>query len=133
MNTKTNDTAINYALQILANPLQPRLLYWLGFRPFDEVELGQLLPQISTSGVARELAKLADLAIVNPIRNHNDKWSLTEQGTALRELMLSLCVWGQHQMDDAADRPSAQIVEPEKNASLSELVQYGTILDQYFN
>lgn len=133
MDNAIENTGMNRALQILSNQSQPRLLFWLGFRPFNEDELDQLLPNSNSHEIDDNLTSLRDLGIVSPVRNHEERWSLTENGHSLRDLMISLCVWGRHQVDNDAERVSDQIVEPEQGASLSELVKYGTTLDKYFN
>ncbi len=132
MTNTSNKTGIDFALQVLSNEWQPRLLFWLGFRPFDEAELQQLLPDATDKTVANDLTSLQKLGIVNPIKDDDHKWTLTEAGGSLRDLMNSLCIWGSHQIYDEEDRVPGQIVEPEKQASMKELVEYGKALDKYF-
>lgn len=132
MDNATNKTGINFALKVLSNDWQPRLLFWLGFRPFDEGELKQLLPNATDDTVQRHLNCLQQLGIVNPIQDDDNKWSLTDAGDSLRDLMLSLCVLGRHQIDNEEERIPGQIVEPEKQAGMKELVRYGETLDKYF-
>ena len=43
----------------------------------------------------------------------------------------TMSVWGRQQMDDSANRASTQIVEPEKDASMSELIKYNEKLNEY--
>lgn len=133
MTNATNKTGINFALQVLSNEWQPRLLFWLGFRPFDETELQQLLPNATDTTIEHNLTCLQKLGIMNPIKDDDHKWTLTDAGASLRDLMFSLCIWGRHQIDDEEDRIPGEIVEPEKQASMKELVAYGKTLDKYFH
>lgn len=128
----TKKTGINFVLQVLANDWQPRLLFWLGFRPFDETELQQLLPGASAETIRHDLRCLQNLGIMNPIKDDDHKWTLTDAGDGLRDLMLSLCIWGRHQIDNEEDRIPGQIVQPEKQASMKELMAYGETLNKYF-
>lgn len=132
MDNVTNQTAINFALQSLSEKWQPRLLFWLGFRQFDADELTQLMPGSTADTVADYLATLQEMGIVNPITDDDDKWALTTAEDALRDLMISLCIWGRHQIDHQEERVPGEIVEPEKQASMKELVAYGQKLNKYF-
>ncbi len=60
-----------------------------------------------------------------------NKFSLTDDGNDLRNMILTMSVWGRQQMDDSANRVSTQIVEPEKDASMSELIKYNEQLNKY--
>ena len=59
-----------------------------------------------------------------PLNNNDD-------GNDLRNMVLTMSVWGRQQMDDSANRASTQIVEPEKDASMSELIKYNEKLNEY--
>lgn len=45
--------------------------------------------------------------------------------------MISTSVWGVQQQDDNADRQSMQIVEPEMDASIKDLVKYTDTVKKY--
>lgn len=86
--------------------------FWLGFRTFTKQELLELIPALSEEELSAKLCQLQNLRVANPIRDTENKYSLTEDGEQLRRLMMSLSVWGAQQQDDNADRQSVLVVEP---------------------
>lgn len=46
-------------------------------------------------------------------------------------MVVTMGVWGRQQMDDSANQISDQIVEPEADASIPELIEYNKKLDKY--
>lgn len=74
---------------------------------------------------------MQNLRIVNSNKDENDKYTLTDNGTDLRNMVVTMGVWGRQQMDDSANQISDQIVEPEADASISELIEYNKKLDKY--
>ncbi|MBB1080284.1 helix-turn-helix transcriptional regulator [Limosilactobacillus sp. STM2_1] len=131
MTEKKDLCGVGYTLDVLEDKWQPRIIYWLGFRPFSIDELQQLLPDLTAVALNDELASLQNLRIVNPVKNNEGKYSLTEDGNDLRNMVVTMGVWGRQQMDDSADKASAQIVEPEANASMAELIKYNEKLGKY--
>lgn len=127
----TSKSGIDYSLQILQDEWQPTLIFWLGFRPLTLAELGQLVPKLSEAELQTELAKLQNLRIANPVKDTANCYSLTGDGNDLRQLMISLSIWGRHQINDDEDKQSALIIEPESDAKLSELVKYNKFLQEY--
>lgn len=127
----TSKSGIDYSLQILQDEWQPTLIFWLGFRPLTLDELDQLVPKLSEADLQAELAKLQNLRIANPVKDTANCYSLTEDGNDLRQLMISLSIWGRHQLNDDEDKQSPLIVEPEADAKLSELVKYNQFLQEY--
>lgn len=127
----TSKSGIDYSLQILQDEWQPTLIFWLGFRPLTLNELDQLVPKLSEADLQAELAKLQNLRIANPVKDTANCYSLTEDGNDLRQLMISLSIWGRHQLNDDEDKQSPLIVEPEADAKLSELVKYNQFLQEY--
>ncbi|MBD5807101.1 transcriptional regulator [Lactobacillus sp. 0.1XD8-4] len=131
MTEKKDLCGVSYTLDVLEDKWQPRIIYWLGFRPFTIDELRQLLPNLTAVALNDELASLQKLRIVNPVKDKEGKYSLTEGGNDLRNMVVTMGVWGRQQMDDSADMTSDQIVEPEANASMEELIKYNEKLDKY--
>lgn len=131
MTEKKDLCGVSYTLDVLEDKWQPRIIYWLGFRPFTIDELRQLLPNLTAVALNDELASLQKLRIVNPVKNKEGKYSLTEGGNDLRNMVVTMGVWGRQQIDDSADVTSDQIVEPEANASMEELIKYNEKLNKY--
>ncbi|WP_432775223.1 winged helix-turn-helix transcriptional regulator [Limosilactobacillus reuteri] len=86
---------------------------------------------IASVALNEEITSLQNLRIVNPVVDEENKYSLTDDGNDLRNMVLTMSVWGRQQMDDSANRASTQIVEPEKDASMSELIKYNEKLNEY--
>lgn len=131
MADKKQDNGISYALQILNDRWQPTMIFWLGFRPLTINELSQLMPDLTRDRLDSELAVLQNLRVVNPIKDTENKYSLTDDGEDFRQLMNSLSIWGQQQIDDNDDVISSLIVEPETDAKLSDLVKYTKLIKKY--
>lgn len=126
-------SGIDYALSILQDQWQPTLIFWLGFRPLTLDELHQLVPKLAGDELKAELARLQNLRIANPVKDTENCYSLTTDGTDFRQLMISLSMWGKQQMNDDEDKVSPLIVEPETDAKLSELIKYNQFLREYIN
>lgn len=131
MTERKDRCGVNYTLDVLEDKWQPRIIYWLGFRPFTIDELHRLLPELTLVALNDEIASLQNLRIVNSNKDENDKYTLTDNGTDLRNMVVTMGVWGRQQMDDSANQISDQIVEPEADASISELIEYNKKLDKY--
>lgn len=131
MTERKDQCGVNYTLDVLEDKWQPRIIYWLGFRPFTIDELHRLLPELTLVALNDEIASLQNLRIVNSNKDENDKYTLTDNGTDLRNMVVTMGVWGCQQMDDSANQISDQIVEPEADASISELIEYNKKLDKY--
>lgn len=131
MTEATNENGLKYATKILQDEWQPTLIYWLGFRPFDMAELSQLIPELSEDQLASKIHDLQNLRVVGPVKNSEQRYSLTDDGEQLRHLMISTSVWGVQQQDDNADRQSMQIVEPKMDASIKDLVKYTDTVKKY--
>lgn len=127
----TSKSGIDYSLRILQDEWQPTLIFWLGFRPLTLDELHQLVPKLSEEDLQAELAKLQNLRIANPVKDTENCYSLTEDGDDFRQMMMSLSIWGRHQINDDEDKQSTLIIEPESDAKLSELVKYNKFLQEY--
>lgn len=126
-------SGIDYALSILQDQWQPTLIFWLGFRPLTLDELNQLVPKLAGDELKAELARLQNLRIANPVKDTENCYSLTADGTDFRQLMISLSMWGKQQMNDDEDKVSPLVVEPETDAKLSELIKYNKFLREYIN
>lgn len=126
-------SGIDYALSILQDQWQPTLIFWLGFRSLTLDELHQLVPKLAGDELKAELARLQNLRIANPVKDTENCYSLTTDGTDFRQLMISLSMWGKQQMNDDEDKVSPLIVEPETDAKLSELIKYNKFLREYIN
>lgn len=131
MTEKKDQGGVKYTLDVLQDEWQPRIIYWLGFRAFSVDELQRLLPELDTVTLNDELASLQNLRIVNPVSDQANKYSLTVAGEDLRNMVVTMSVWGRQQIDAAQNRASDQIVEPEFNASLDELLDYKDQLERY--
>lgn len=131
MTEKKDECGVKYTLDVLEDRWQPRIIFWLGFRPFAIEELHQLLPELTDVALNEEITSLQNLRIVNPVVDEENKYSLTDDGNDLRNMVLTMSVWGRQQMDDSANRVSTQIVEPEKDASMSELIEFNEKLNKY--
>lgn len=94
-------------------------------------ELLMLLPKLSNDQLSAELHTLQNLRIVNPVKNDEDQYSLTDDGDQLRQLIVSSSLWGLQQQDDNEDLISANVVEPENTASLRDLVKYNDTVEKY--
>lgn len=129
--TEKKQCGINYTIEALQGRWQPRIIFWLGFRTMTGDELLQLVPGIDAEKLTQGLAKLQNLRVVNPVCDKEDKYSLTDTGQDLRNVMTAMAVWGRQEMDDSADEVSAKIVEPDAFAGMYELVKYNQILDNY--
>lgn len=70
------------------------------------------------------LQRLRLNGVVNPIKDDQQKWALTNEGSDLRNILLSLSIWGRHQIDDQEEQTPELIVEPERVADLKELVRF---------
>lgn len=127
----TSKSGIDYSLRILQDEWQPTLIFWLGFRPLTLAELHQLVPKLSEEDLQAELIKLQNLRIANPVKDTENCYSLTADGSDFRQTMISLSIWGRHQINDDEDKQSALIIEPESDAKLSELVKYNKFLQEY--
>ena len=72
--------------------------------------------------------------VVNPIKDDQEKWTLTSDGDDLRNMLISLSVWGSQQMDDQEEVNPELIVEPERVANLKELVKFRDgVVRKYMN
>ena len=91
-----------------------------------------MLPDLTDVALNEEITSLQNLRIVNPIVDEENKYSLTGDGNDLRNMVLTMSVWSRQQMDDSANRVSTQIVEPEKDASMSELIKYNEKLNEIY-
>ncbi|MCD7123073.1 winged helix-turn-helix transcriptional regulator [Limosilactobacillus albertensis] len=123
MTERKDQCGVNYTLDVLEDKWQPRIIYWLGFRPFTIDELHRLLPELTLVALNDEIASLQNLRIVNSNKDENDKYTLTDNGTDLRNMVVTMGVWGRQQMDDSANQISDQIVEPEADASISSTIK----------
>ncbi|MCD7112822.1 winged helix-turn-helix transcriptional regulator [Limosilactobacillus agrestis] len=131
MTEKKNECGVKYTLDVLENRWRPRIIFWLGFRPFTIEELHQLLPDLTDVALNKEITSLQNLRIINPVVDEEHKYSLTNDGNDLRNMVVATSVWGRQQIDVSANQVSAQIVEPEKDASMAELIKYNEELDKY--
>lgn len=59
---------------------------------------------------------------------------MTSDGDDLRNMLISLSVWGRQQMDDQEEVNPELIVEPERVANLKELVKFrDNVVRKYMN
>ena len=80
------------------------------------------------------MQKLRQNGVVNPIKDDQEKWTLTSDGDDLRNMLISLSVWGRQQMDDQEEVNPELIVEPERVANLKELVKFRDgVVRKYMN
>lgn len=133
MKNNSQQSGFEYARKILADPNQAGLVFWLGFRPFNEEELTVLMEK-SNDVLEAALQQLRENDVVNPIRDDQEKWTLTNEGDDLRNMLISLSVWGRQQMDGQEEIIPQLIVEPERVADLKELVKFRDgVVRKYMN
>ena len=123
----------DYAKDILTDPNQVVLIFWLGFRAFDEDEL-VVLTENSKESIGSALQHLREIDVINPIKDDQQKWSLTNDGDDLRSILLSLSVWGRQQLDDREEITQQLIVEPDRAADMKELLKFrDNVVRKYIN
>lgn len=123
----------DYAKDILTDPNQVVLIFWLGFRAFDEDEL-VVLTENSKESIDSVLQHLREIDVINPIKDDQQKWSLTNDGDDLRSILLSLSVWGRQQLDDREEITQQLIVEPDRAADMKELLKFrDNVVRKYIN
>lgn len=123
----------DYAKDILTDPNQVVLIFWLGFRAFDEDELVVLIEN-SKESINSALQHLREIDVINPIKDDQQKWSLTNDGDDLRSILLSLSVWGRQQLDDREEITQQLIVEPDRAADMKELLKFrDNVVRKYIN
>lgn len=123
----------DYAKDILTDPNQVVLIFWLGFRAFDEDEL-VVLTENSKESIDSALQHLREIDVINPIKDDQQKWSLTNDGDDLRSILLSLSVWGRQQLDDREEITQQLIVEPNRAADMKELLKFrDNVVRKYIN
>lgn len=133
MMSNSKQSGFEYAKKILADSDQAGLVFWLGFRPFNEDELSTLI-ESSDADIELALQKLRQNVVVNPIKDDQEKWTLTNDGDDLRNMLISLSVWGRQQMDNQEEIIPELIVEPERVANLKELVKFRDgVVRKYMN
>lgn len=72
--------------------------------------------------------------MVNPIKDDKQKWTLSNGGEDLRNMLISLSVWGRQRMDDQEEIIPQLIVEPEQVADLKSLVKFrDEVVRKYMN
>lgn len=126
-----NNNGVDYTLDVINNKWQPRIVFWLGFRPFDATDLTDLIGDITVEQLMAELQALQKLRIINPLTSGDDKYSLTEDGQHLRNVIISAGVWGRQQIDETAGIPAVQIVEPERDADMDQLLKFRKLVENY--
>ena len=123
----------DYAKDILTDPNQVVLIFWLGFRAFDEDEL-VVLTENTKESIDAALQHLREIDVINPIKDDQQKWSLTNDGDDLRSILLSLSVWGRQQLDDREEITQQLIVEPDRAADMKELLKFrDNVVRKYIN
>lgn len=123
----------DYAKAILDDPNQVGLIFWLGFRAFDEDEL-VVLTEKTKESIDSALQHLREIDVINPIKDDQQKWTLTNDGDDLRSILLSLSVWGRQQLDDQEEITQQLIVEPDRAADMKELLKFpDNVVRKYIN
>ena len=123
----------DYAKDILTDPNQVVLIFWLGFRAFDEDEL-VVLTENSKESIDSALQHLREIDVINPIKDDQQKWTLTNDGDDLRSILLSLSVWGRQQLDDQEEITQQLIIEPDRAADMKELLKFrDNVVRKYIN
>lgn len=123
----------DYAKDILTDPNQVVLIFWLGFRAFDEDEL-VVLTENTKESIDAALQHLREIDVINPIKDDQQKWTLTNDGDDLRSILLSLSVWGRQQLDDQEEITQQLIIEPDRAADMKELLKFrDNVVRKYIN
>lgn len=80
------------------------------------------------------LQYLREIDVINPIKDDQQKWTLTNDGDDLRSILLSLSVWGRQQLDDQEEITQQLIVEPDRAADVKELLKFrDNVVRKYIN
>lgn len=80
------------------------------------------------------LQHLREIDVINPIKDDQQKWTLTNDGDDLRSILLSLSVWGRQQLDDQEEITQQLIVEPDRAADMKELLKFrDNVVRKYIN
>lgn len=109
------------------------MIFWLGFRAFDEDEL-VVLTEKTKESIDSALQHLREIDVINPIKDDQQKWTLTNDGDDLRSILLSLSVWGRQQLDDQEEITQQLIVEPDRAADMKELLKFrDNVVRKYIN
>lgn len=77
---KGKNTGFNYVHSIIENQCLYTLILWLGFRPFDEDELDQLMDKFSDKEIIDGIHRLQYADIVEPMSIRDHCWNLTGGG-----------------------------------------------------
>ena len=64
MTEKKDECGVKYTPDVLEDRWQPRIIFWLGFRPFTIDGLHQLLPELTDVALKEEITSLQNLRIV---------------------------------------------------------------------
>lgn len=89
----TKESGLAYATKIFQDRWLPKVIYWLGFRPLGREELEKLFARLSGDQLDNKLHDLQNLRVVNPVLDTEDRYSLTDEGDQLRELIISTGVF----------------------------------------
>ncbi|MEY8441461.1 hypothetical protein AALA17_02200 [Lactobacillaceae bacterium 24-114] len=79
---KGKNTGLNYVHSIIENKCLYTLILWLGFRPFNEDELDQLMDKFSDKEIIDGIHRLQYADIVEPMSIRDHCWNLTGGGGA---------------------------------------------------
>lgn len=88
----------------------------------------------SKESIDSALQHLREIDVINPIKDDQQKWTLTNDGDDLRSILLSLSVWGRQQLDDREEITQQLIVEPDRAADMKELLKFrDNVVRKYIN
>ena len=88
----------------------------------------------SKESIDSALQHLREIDVINPIKDDQQKWTLTNDSDDLRSILLSLSVWGRQQLDDQEEITQQLIVEPDRAADMKELLKFrDNVVRKYIN
>lgn len=100
---KIYNTAVEATLEVIGGKWKPVILFHLTFGKKRNGELMQLVPDMSQKVLTQQLRELENDGIINRIV-HNQvppkvEYELTDFGWSLKEILHSMCRWGDVYVD----------------------------------
>lgn len=96
---RTYNTAVEAALEVIGGKWKPIILFHLTFGKKRNGELMSLIPSITQKVLTQQLGELVKDGIVNRIAYNQIppkvEYELTDFGRSLKEILHSLCRWGE--------------------------------------
>ncbi len=95
---KVYNTAVEALLEVIGGKWKPVILFHLTFGKKRNGELMKLMPAIAQKVLTQQLGELMEAGIISRISHHQIppkvEYELTEYGWSLKEILHSMCRWG---------------------------------------